>query len=80
LYFLNAWAINDINEKLLIICFSHIDDAVSFAKKAEDAGVDITLRVGEGLFHCYPVCAPFFPEAISAMDEISSLIKKHLRN
>ena len=43
------------------------DDSVSFAEKAKGAGVDVTLRVGEGLFHCFPVCAPLFPEATQAM-------------
>ena len=56
-----------------------LDDAGSFAKKAEDAGVDITLRIGEGLFHCYPVCAPLFPEATHAINEICTFIKMCLR-
>jgi acetyl esterase/lipase len=51
------------------------DDAVSFAKKAKNSGVDVTLRVGEGLFHCYPVCAPIFPEATQAMNEICLFIR-----
>jgi acetyl esterase/lipase len=55
-----------------------LDDSTCFAEKARDAGVDITLRVGKGLFHCYPVCAPLFPEATQAMDEICTFIKKAL--
>ena len=54
------------------------DDSVRFAEKAKDAGVDVTLKVGEGLFHCFPVCAPLFPEATQAMDEICAFIKMHL--
>jgi acetyl esterase/lipase len=54
------------------------DDAVCFAEKAKEAGVDVTLRVGEGLFHCFPVCAPLFPEATQAMNEICTFIKTHL--
>jgi monoterpene epsilon-lactone hydrolase len=54
------------------------DDSVSFAEKAQKAGVNVTLRVGEGLFHCFPVCAPLFPEATQAMDEICTFIKRHL--
>jgi predicted ester cyclase len=46
------------------------DDAVCFAEKAKAAGMAATRRVGEGLFHCYPVCALFFPEATQAMNEI----------
>lgn len=55
------------------------DDSMRFAEKAKEAGVDVTLRVGEGMFHCYPVCAPLFPEATSAMEEICRFIRMHLR-
>lgn len=55
-----------------------LDDSTRFAAKAKDAGVDVTLRVGEGLFHCYPVCAPLFPEATQAMDEICAFVKTHI--
>lgn len=54
------------------------DDAVHFAEKARAAGVSVTLRVGEGLFHCYPVCAPLFPEATLAMAEIGAFVKRIL--
>lgn len=53
------------------------DDAVSFAEKAQRAGVDVTLRIEEGLFHCFPVCAPLFPEATQAMEEICTFINKY---
>lgn len=51
------------------------DDSLRFAEKARAAGVDVTLKVGEGLFHCYPVCSPLFPEAVIAMNEIAAFIK-----
>jgi monoterpene epsilon-lactone hydrolase len=54
------------------------DDSTRFAAKAEDAGVDVTLRIGEGLFHCYPACSPLFPEAKKAMEEICTFIKIHI--
>ena len=54
------------------------DDAVRFAEKAEKAGVDVTLRIGEGMFHCYPAMAPLFPEAAKALQEISAFIRKHI--
>lgn len=50
------------------------DDSIMFAQKAELVGVNITLRVGEGLFHCYPATAPLFPEATQAMQEICTFI------
>ncbi len=55
-----------------------LDDSINFARKAKDAGVDITLNIGEGMFHCYPVCAPLFPEATKAMEEICTFIKNVL--
>jgi len=54
------------------------DDSIRFAQKTKEAGGEITLRVGEGLFHCYPACAPFFSEAKEAMDEICAFIKAHI--
>jgi epsilon-lactone hydrolase len=54
------------------------DDAVRFAEKAAKAGVDVKLRIGKGLFHCYPACAPLFPEATKALKEIGEFLKHHL--
>lgn len=51
------------------------DDAVRFAAKAQAAEVDVTLRIGEGMFHCYPAMAPLFPEATQAMKEICNFIR-----
>jgi len=55
-----------------------LDDSIRFAEKAKAAGVDVTLKVGEGMFHCYPACAPLFPEASQAMAEICAFIKQHI--
>ncbi|MBL8061734.1 MAG: alpha/beta hydrolase [Anaerolineales bacterium] len=55
------------------------DDSIRFAEKAKKAGVDVTLRVGEKMVHCYPLVAPMFREAIEAMDEITAFIKSQLR-
>lgn len=54
------------------------DDSISFAKKAQAAGVDATLRVEMGQVHCYPFLAPLFPEATAGMAEMCSFVKKHL--
>ncbi len=53
------------------------DDAVQFADKAATAGVDVTLRVGTGMVHCYPVLSPLFPEATAALDEICEFLSRH---
>jgi len=55
-----------------------VDDATRFAEKAKAAGVDVTLRVGEGQIHCYPLLAPMFPEATQGMAEICAFIQKHI--
>ncbi len=55
------------------------DDAVRFAEKARLAGTSVTLRIGEGLFHCYPAMAPLFPEASAAMEEICSFANEQTR-
>jgi len=55
-----------------------LDDSIRFAEKAKAAGIDVTLKVGEGMFHCYPACAPLFPEASQAMAEICAFIKQHI--
>ena len=56
-----------------------LDDSTRFAEKARQAGVDVTLRVGEKMVHCYPLMAPMFPEATEAMDEISAFIRAQLK-
>lgn len=53
------------------------DDSIRFAEKAKAAGVDVRLHVEPGMFHCYPVAAPVFPEAVVAMKDICSFVKMH---
>ena len=55
-----------------------LDDSTRFAAKAQAAGADVTLRVGEGMIHGYPLLAPLFPEATQAMDEICAFLKTRL--
>lgn len=54
------------------------DDARDFALKASAAKTEVILRIEEGMFHCFPVCAPLFPEASQAMNEICTFIKSRL--
>lgn len=53
------------------------DDSTRFVQKAKEARVDVTLIVGNGMFHCYPVCSPMFPEAKQAMEHICEFVRKH---
>jgi len=56
----------------------HLDDARNFALKAQKSGVEVDLRVWEGMVHAFPLLAPLFPEAQQAMDEIGAYIRSHL--
>jgi acetyl esterase/lipase len=53
-----------------------LDDSTRFAEKAEAAGVNVTLRVWDGMVHCFPLMAPLFPEATQALNEICEYIQK----
>ena len=50
------------------------DDTIQFGEKALAAGVNVTTKIGEGMFHCYPATAPLFPEATEAFEEICGFI------
>lgn len=53
------------------------DDSVRFAEKAKLAGVDVTLKVGEGMCHCYPAFGNLFRESKQALSEICDFLKFH---
>jgi monoterpene epsilon-lactone hydrolase len=55
-----------------------LDDSTRFAEKARLAGVEVTLRVDEGMVHCYPLMAPLFPEATAALEAIGAFIRSKL--
>lgn len=54
------------------------DDSVRFAEKAKEAGVEVKIRVWEGMFHCFPLLAPMFPEATEALNESCDFIREKL--
>jgi acetyl esterase/lipase len=54
-----------------------LDDATRVAKRARDAGVDVTLEEGEGLIHVWPLMGPSIPESIEALDRIGAFVRKH---
>jgi len=66
---------------LLIQVGSHeimFDDAVRFGELARAAGVDATVRVWDGMVHCFAFFAPIFPEAINAMRELGTFLTERL--
>ena len=54
------------------------DDGREFARLAQEAGVEVVFRAGEGMIHCYPLLAPMFREATEAMEEIARFVSRHL--
>lgn len=52
------------------------DDVSAFVGKAKEAGVNVTLDVWEGMFHCWQVFSSVLPEGQQAIDNIGAYIKK----
>lgn len=50
------------------------DDAITFAEKAANAGVDVELEIWEDMFHVWHAFAGFMPEADMALDNIAKFI------
>lgn len=53
------------------------DDSIRFAEKAKAVGVEVTLKVGEGMCHCYPAFGNLFRESKQAHAEICDFLKFH---
>lgn len=56
------------------------DDSIRFGEKARKAGVDVQLKVWQGMFHCFPLLAPMFPEATEALEEVCRFIRTSLKD
>jgi epsilon-lactone hydrolase len=54
-----------------------LDDAVQFARKAKEAGVEVMLRIDKGMCHCYPVFGDLFRESKLALAEICQFLRSH---
>lgn len=54
------------------------DDSIMFAEKAKEAGVKVEIKVWKGMFHCFPLLAPMFREAVEALNEVCIFIWKKL--
>lgn len=54
------------------------DDAVRLAAYAKEAGVDVELKIWDGLWHAFQLF-PFVPESRQAVEEVGEFIKQHMR-
>jgi hypothetical protein len=55
-----------------------LDDATRLASRARDAGVDVTLEVGEEMFHVWHAFAEMLPEAARACERIAAWLEPRL--
>ncbi len=51
------------------------DDSRIFFMRARAAGVDVTMEVGSGLWHAWPLFAPFIPEAKQSIRRIGNWVR-----
>lgn len=56
-----------------------LDDALTLAKRARDAGVDVTLDHQPEMIHVWPLFAGMAPESDEALERIAEFVHKHLR-
>jgi monoterpene epsilon-lactone hydrolase len=56
-----------------------LEDSIRLAAKAEAAGVDVDLVIGEEKFHVWPFFAAILPEGQEALGKIGTFIRHHLK-
>ena len=55
------------------------DDSRAFVIHAREAGVDVTLEIGHGLWNAWPLFAPFIPESTKSIGRIGDWVRKYAR-
>lgn len=59
-------------------CEILLDDARRLARRAEEAGVSVTLEVWEGMFHVWQFFCPLAPESRKAMENIGRFYRERV--
>jgi acetyl esterase/lipase len=54
-----------------------LSDAMRLAERAREDGVDVELKIWEGMWHVWHLFAGYVPESQQAIDEIGTFISKH---
>lgn len=54
-----------------------LDDSKRIAEKAKSAGVDVTLKIYDQMWHAFHLNARLMPEAKNAIEALGSFIRKH---
>jgi monoterpene epsilon-lactone hydrolase len=55
-----------------------LDDSSILAEKATGSGVDVTLRVWEGMWHVWQALGDLIPESRKAFEEFGRFVKEHV--
>ncbi len=55
-----------------------LDDATRFARRAQAAGVSVTLDIWQGMFHFWQAFAAELPEGRQAIDRIGAFVRRHV--
>ncbi len=53
------------------------DDAIALAEKAKADGVDVTLKIWDGMWHVWQVLGDLIPESRAAFEEINQFLQEH---
>jgi acetyl esterase/lipase len=54
-----------------------LDDAIALAEKAKSAGVDVSLKVWDGMWHVWQVIGDSIPESKIAFEEVGEFVRPH---
>ena len=57
-----------------------LDDSTRLSEKAKSAGVDVTLKFFDKMWHVWHLNVRIMPEAKSAIKELGLFIKEHYEN
>lgn len=54
-----------------------LSDSTRLAEQAKNAGIDVTLKIWDDMWHDFHMWAPYLPEANQALEEIAGFVNKH---
>ena len=55
-----------------------LSDSTRLAEKAKEVGVDVQVKIWQGMWHVFPFFAPFIPESTQAINEVGFVIRRRI--
>ncbi len=52
-----------------------LSDSTRLVEKARNAGVEVQIKIWQGMWHVFPFFSPFMPESLQAITEIGNVIR-----